>query len=68
MRCLELKTKQQPNTVKLILVLTHRGDILDFPAESRLPREIGQVQEVVHNHLANDVVARETVKVIDAEV
>ncbi len=49
-------------------LVSHRGYILYVPAQFCLPRKVSKVQEVVYHHLANQIMARESVKVVDAEV
>ncbi len=49
-------------------LVSHRGYILYVPAQFCLPRKVSKVQEAVYHHLANQIMARESVKVVDAEV
>lgn len=49
-------------------VVAYRGHVLYVPTQFCLPGEVGQIQEVVHHHLANQIMAGEPIKVVDAEV
>lgn len=47
---------------------TDRATLHDVPPQRAVGGLLGQLQEVVQHHLADEVVPREAVKVIDAEV
>lgn len=47
---------------------TDRATFQDVPPEWAVGGLLSQLQKVVQNHLANEIMPRETVKVIDAEM
>lgn len=47
---------------------TDRATLQDVPPEWAVRGLFSQLQQVVQNHLANEIVPREAVEVIDAEV
>lgn len=47
---------------------SHRRSFHDVPPDRLLPAALAEVQQVIHHHLADQVVSGETVEVIDGEV
>lgn len=49
-------------------VASHRCSFHDVPPDGLVPAALAEVQQVVHHHLADQVVSGETVEVVDGEV
>lgn len=49
-------------------VVSYRSSLHDVPPDGLVPAALAEVQQVVHHHLANQVMPGESVKVVHGEV